>query len=195
MEIKILDETYEQEILDLVKKKKKFSQQPLTEEVLTNLQLGIRKALKNKFKNRIVGCIDNEKLTAVVSQSFDNTYPCWYMDYFISDDTSLTFNNGHGNYINACLLYAMQDAEARGFLDIYYSVPIHYIRTQQKTHMTSPAWSRYDIHVERIIPPNKFPVIEIHKAVYGSVLKPHSVVIKRATLKDNLRTELLDTLK
>jgi hypothetical protein len=195
MEILVLDESYEQEIIDLVKKKKKFSHQLLTDEVLTTLQLGIRKSLKNKLKNRIVGCVDNGKLTAVVSQSFDNNYPCWYMDYFISDDDSLTFSNGHGNSINACLLFAMQDAETRGFLDIYYSVPIQYLRTQQKTHPSSPAWSRYDIHIERIIPPNKFPMIEVHKAVYGSVLKPHSVVIKRATLKDDLRKPLLAELK
>jgi hypothetical protein len=188
MEIKILNLLDESAVLDLVSSKKKFSQQPLDGTVLDILVAGIKKSLTNQHRLRLIGCFDSGDLVAVVSQSFDQNMPFWYMDYFFSRNSNLSFANGHGDYINSCLEYAMRDAESKGFFDVYYSVPIHYQRTQRKTHHSSPAWSRYDIFIERIIDENTFPEYFVHKAAYGSVLKSHKVIIKKAVLKQEYRS-------
>lgn len=187
MNIKILTLADEPAVIDLIASKKKFSQQLLDGIVLDVLMTGVKKSLANQHRLRLVGCYEDDILMAMVSQSFDQTLPFWYMDYFFARDTNLSFSNGHGDHINSCLNLAMTDAESRGFFDIYYSVPVQYQRTQRKTHNSSPAWSRYEIFIDRIIDENKFPECSLHKIVYGSVLKPHKVIIKHATLKQQYR--------
>jgi hypothetical protein len=186
MTTKILDESHYDLVLNLLKSRKKFSQQPITDEVWNVLSTGILKSLKNKRQHRIIGYVDTE-LRAVVSQSFHDEYPCWFMNFFASDKNYNLFSNGHGDYINQCLMSAMDDAESRKIYDIYYSVPIHYIRSSSRTHYSSPAWSRYDIYIDQVIPANTHPELTMYKYAYGKVLKSHDVAIKHAVLQQQFR--------
>lgn len=186
MSVLILNESHIDSVLNLLKNRKKFSQQPISEDVWNTLSQGIKMSLLNRHQHRIIGYVDTE-LRAVVSQSFHRDEPTWMMNFFASDKNYNLFSNGHGDYINQCLLKAMYDAEEREVYDIYYSVPVQYLRTSQRTHHTSPAWNRYDIYIDKIIPPYTYPLFEMHKYAYGKVLKPHSVAIKHAVLKQEYR--------
>lgn len=182
----ILDESHYDAVLALLKNRKKFSQQIVNQEVWEVLSLGVLKSLRNKRQHRIIGYIDSE-LRAVVSQSFHDDYPCWFMNFFASDKNYSLFANGHGDYINQCLLSAMEDAESKKIYDIYYSVPIQYIKSSGRTHHSSPAWNRYNIYIDQIVPANSFPEITVYKYAYGRVLKAHEVAIKHAVLKQEFR--------
>ena len=186
MTTQILDESHYDAVLNLLKSRRKFSQQELDDEVWTVLSNGVLKSLRNRRQHRIIGYVDSE-LRAIVSQTFHDEFPCWIMNFFASDRSYNLFANGHGDYINQCLLTAMQDAEQRQIWDIYYSIPIHYVKSSARTHHSSPAWSRYDIYVDQIVPENTFPEITVYKYAYGRVLKPHQVVIKHAVLKQEHR--------
>lgn len=142
--------------------------------------------------SRVIGCFEDDKLKAFVIQKFLKQMPAWIMVLIGQDGDTGWHRQGHGEYLNNCLIDAVSIAESRGVFDVFYSVPTRWLNTTKRTQPTSPVWRRYDVYVDAIIPGNSEPVFPFHKFICGDKPKPHSRAIKRCSLKMENRSPYLN---
>jgi len=166
--------------------RKTFSKQPYEGLVQENLLSKIEFSLNNPKTNNIIGTFQENVLVAVISQTFSSKHPIWFLNYYASRN-SISLNRGLGEPLESCFAYSTADSESKGYYDFYVSVPIQYAKTVSILYSKSPAWSRYEFFTDAIIQENEFPKFEIHKFVYGSILKPHKVYIRHIVLKQKYR--------
>lgn len=143
--------------------------------------------------SRIIGCFDNDRLTAFVIQKFLKYFPCWVMALIGQETTEKFLQIGHGEYLNLCLLDAVRFAEERKIYEVMYSVPAKWLRTTARTQPTSPVWSRYNVYIDALIPANTMPEYYIHKYICGEAVKNHHRAVKRCSLKTEHRSFEINT--
>jgi hypothetical protein len=117
--------------------------------------------------------------------------PMWIMPIVAQDNDNKWLRTGHGDYLNMCLLNAVDYAEKKKVFEVVYSVPVKWLRTTRFTQPTSPVWSRYNVYIEEIIPAGQMPSYDIHKRIHGAVPRTHDRAIKKCSLKPEFRDQYL----
>jgi hypothetical protein len=166
--------------------KKTFSKQPYYGEVKENLLSKIKLCLEYPENNSIIGTFNKNKLSAIVSQTFSKNHPIWFLNYYASQN-SISIRNGLGPDLESCFAFAVQEPEKNGYYDFYVSVPDLYAKTLSHLLPKSSTWSRYEYFTDVIVPENEFPKFQIHKFVYGTIVKKYPVYIRHAVLKQEYR--------
>jgi len=134
---------------------------------------------------RVIGYFEDNTLVSFLCQVIDKRLCAWHM-------TMLGTNSIHNwnykkNGLEYCWANAMDYSEQQGIYRIYWSMPEHWARTQSRTMKTSDVWPRYDIYLEEEVNQDNFPIWDEHRVCFGKHLKPHTVVIKQALLKNEFR--------
>ena len=184
----ILESQHKDSVINLLSSRKKFSKQENTDLVLNNLIDRTEICLDDGNIHRIIGCFENEKLVAALSQSFSSRNPLWIMNYYVTNNNYISLGKGYGLYLEKCFTKAMTDAETIGAYDFWWSVPVKYAKNGPRLQLLSPSWSRYEVYTDAVVPENKFPIFDLHKHAYGSILKPHDVFIRHAVCKQEFRS-------
>ncbi len=140
-----------------------------------------------KPEYRSIGAFEDGVLKGFVVQLMGTLNSVWYIT-MLSQVHSGWLNNGHGDYVNACLVEAASHAESKKHWDCLYCLPYKWGRTAGRTQSRSPVWTRYDSFVEGVYAANTTPKFGQHAAAMGAP-KPNPVVIKRACLKNEFRLE------
>ena len=135
---------------------------------------------------RVIGYFEKNKLVSFLVQVIGRQIPVWHMT-LLGTNSSAPWNYKK-NGLEYCWANAMDYAETLGLYKIYWSLPTHWARTQDRTVETSDVWKRYNIYIEDIISPNEYPIWEDQKVSFGNYSKPHSVTIKIGILKNEFRT-------
>lgn len=187
MEIKILDINSLDLIINFSKSKSKISGLYNADWEWDNFEQMIKDALLKPEQNTIVAAFEGDRLEAYVSQHFSEHAPSWYMS-MVLQNYSGWLRNGHGDYLNACLVEATRISEERGIFEVTYTMPAKWLRTTKRTQPTSPVWSRYNVYVDAFIPAGELPHYFMHKYMHGGP-KDHDRVIKRCSLKMEHRLE------
>ena len=130
---------------------------------------------------RVIGALEADKLKGFVVQLVGNINNVWYMTMIVQEHTGW-LGNGHGDYVNACLMEAASYAESQRHWDCLCAIPYKWGRTAKRTQPRSPVWSRYELFIDGVYPANTVPKFGQHAVAVGGP-KPHAVVIKRASLK------------
>ena len=134
-----------------------------------------------KPEYRTIGAFEDGVLKGFVVQLMGNINCVWYMTMIAQVQTPW-LNNGHGIYVNACLMEAAAYAESKRHWDCLCAIPYKWGRTSKRTQPRSPVWSRYELFIDGIYPAYTVPKFGQHAVAVGSP-KPNAVVIKRASLK------------
>lgn len=134
---------------------------------------------------RIIGYFENDSLVSFLCQVIDKRLCAWHM-------TMLGTNSIHNwnykkNGLEYCWANAMDFSERQGIYRIYWSMPEFWARTQSRTMKTSDVWPRYEIYLEEQVPSGNFPKWDEHRVSFGKHIKPHTVVVKQALLKNEFR--------
>lgn len=134
---------------------------------------------------RIIGYFENDNLVSFLCQVIDKRLCAWHM-------TMLGTNSIHNwnykkNGLEYCWANAMDFSEKQGIYRIYWSMPEFWARTQSRTMKTSDVWPRYEIYLEEQVPSGNFPKWDEHRVSFGKHIKPHTVVVKQALLKNEFR--------
>lgn len=190
MQAQLLNQSHIDLVRELFEKREKFSKQEKNKAILDRLMKGNELALKDGVTNRLVGVIEDNTLKSIVAQSFYEIQAFWIMHYWATDLNNNLIKS-YGPYLEAAFQKAMGDAEQRKCYDFWVSVPEAYASVGPRLQSRSPNWSRYEVYTDAIIPPNKFPKFRAHRDAYGMILKPHTVYIRHAVLKQQFREENL----
>jgi hypothetical protein len=183
----ILDTSHRTAVIDLIKSRQRFSKQESNSDILAVLEEGTDLSLNNGKQIRLIGCFEGNSLEAILCQTFSSVNPAWIMRYYASRYNNIILGKGYGPYISACFRKAMDDAEQMGIYDFWWSIPEAYAKNGPRLQQKSPEWIRYEVYTDAVIPPNTFPKYEVHKTSYGKILKPHTVFIRHAVLKQEFR--------
>lgn len=187
MHTEVLTSDCKDQVINLLKRRHKFSKQDNSEAVWDNLISRTEYALNNGERDRIIGAFDNQELVAIIAQSFSFAIPIWIMQYYATKNNNIVLGQGYGEGLEACFAKAMADAENAGIHDFWWSVPQQYAKNGPRMQQYSPNWIRYEVYTDVVVPANEFPKYEIHAQAYGKTLKPHPVFIRHAVLKQEHR--------
>lgn len=176
---------------DLLKRKSKISNVAVSDWPWETWEIGMNGYMTHD-NCRVIGCFEDDVLRAFVAQEYLAKIPMWIMGMIGQDTDCQWLKVGHGEYLNACLVDASQDAESKGVFEVIYSVPTKWLRTTKYTQPTSPVWSRYNVYVDAIVKAGESPKYELHRYLCGPHQKQHDRAIKRCSLKMHHRTEFLN---
>lgn len=183
----VLDTSHTDELVNLLKQRRTFSKQEISDSILNNTIDRSIHCLQDTVADRIVGAFTNNKLTSILSQSISSKIPVWIMNFYATDSNTISIK-GYGSDLESCFLKAMTDAEDVGIYDFWWSVPVAYAKNGPRLQRNSTSWSRYEVYTDAVVPANQYPKYELHTQAYGKLLKPHDVFIRHAVLKQEFRT-------
>lgn len=187
MKTQILDMEHFQDVHQLLENRNKFSKQPNEGPVWDYLIASTMYCLENQDRDRIIGTFDNGILKAILCQTILKEHPIWFMKYYATEKNTIALGKGYGPYLSECFKRAMNDAEAKGYYDFWFSVPVAYAKNGPRMQKTSAEWMRYEVYTDAIVKANEYPGQELHRLAYGKILKPHDVFIRHAVLKQEHR--------
>lgn len=173
------------EILTILEGKSKVSKVDKIDLPTESWEVTVTETLVASNK-RVIGYFENGKLVSFLVQSIGRHIPVWHM--MILGTSSSAPWNYKKNGLEYCWANAMNYAETLGLYKIYWCLPTHWARTQDRTICTSDVWKRYDIYIEDVILPYEYPMWEDQKVSFGKYTKPHLVTVKLGMLKNEFRT-------
>lgn len=188
IETKLLGIENLEQVIQLLENRNNFSKQSNEGYQRDYLIASTHQCLVDGVRNRIVGCIDDGDLKAILCQTIMQAQPYWHMNYYATSNNKIALGKGYGIHLSQCFKKAMQDAEEKNYYDFWFSVPEAYAKNGPRMQKTSEEWMRYEVYTDAVVPANTFPEFELHKRAYGKVLKPHAVFIRHAVLKQEFRS-------
>lgn len=193
IETKLLGVEHLAQVTNLLENRSNFSKQANSGYTKDYLIASTHQCLVDSIRNRIVGCLEDGELRAILCQTIMQAQPHWHMNYYATDSNKIVLGKGYGIHLSQCFKKAMQDAEERNYYDFWFSVPEAYAKNGPRMQKTSEEWMRYEVYTDAVIPANTLPQFDLHKRAYGSIVKPHSVFIRHAVLRQEFRTVPLTT--
>lgn len=180
---KVLTLEHAEDVYKIIKHHNVIGKSPYTEtleESVKNTERGL-----GNPNIRTIGYFEGNKLISFLVQQLSEKIPAWHMTLLG------TISNHRWNYklngLEFCWANAMDYAESKNIFRIYWSLPLRWARSQQRTYMTTDVWFRYNIYIEDVITPNKKPNWLEHHISFGEKFKSHDTVIKLGILKNEYR--------